>query len=434
MKIEKLEKSHKKKIIFGGVIGLGVIGIITILPSFAKYKVTQEINIANGVVNYKVPDLKVMAMYKSDDGVNYTEIEDRMPDSGYIINEEKSYCNLNDEKDMNVVLKTINKNHVISNLIKGDRCYLYFDKYDPTITISNIITNNKVIEQTDSLPNFSQIATTDEGVFKTEDGMYGGNSYYFRGAVTTNHVIFANKCWQIIRINGDGSIRLIYNGSPINNICPANDTNDESIITTYNYTINSSSSYVGWTYTVGNQRPTGNETSSNAKTQTENWYDTNLKIYEAKIADGKFCNDRNMANGTWSASASKFSYAANNRLNSNKKPTLNCPNGDIYILKIGAITADEVAFAGGVNNIDNKAYYLYNKQGYWTMTPSNFGDVEAFVYEVNSNGNLTPHVVAPIMGSTTTNYSNSIRPVINLKADTTFSSGDGTLNNPYIVQ
>lgn len=127
MQFEKIRRINKSKIIVGSLIGIGVIGAVTILPSFAKYRLTESINIANGVVNYKVPDFQIVAMYKSDDRKNYTEIEGRMPESGYIINEEKSYCNLiTGGEDTEAILKTVDGNHVISNLIKGDKCYLYF--------------------------------------------------------------------------------------------------------------------------------------------------------------------------------------------------------------------------------------------------------------------------------------------------------------------
>ena len=60
-------------------------------------------------------------------------------------------------------------------------------------------------------PNFGNDATTDEGIYSAQDDY--GTSYYFRGAVENNYVKFANKYWRIIRINGDGTIRLIYDGT-----------------------------------------------------------------------------------------------------------------------------------------------------------------------------------------------------------------------------
>ena len=36
-----------------------------------------------------------------------------------------------------------------------------------------------------------------------------GVSYYYRGAVEDNYVTFADMCWRIVRIQGDGSVKLI---------------------------------------------------------------------------------------------------------------------------------------------------------------------------------------------------------------------------------
>ena len=59
-------------------------------------------------------------------------------------------------------------------------------------------------------PDFSQVATTDEGLYMAEDDE--GESYYYRGAVKNNYVSFAGFIWRIIRRNGDGSVRMIYSG------------------------------------------------------------------------------------------------------------------------------------------------------------------------------------------------------------------------------
>ena len=36
-----------------------------------------------------------------------------------------------------------------------------------------------------------------------------GTSYYYRGGVEDNYVNFAGMCWKIVRIEGDGSTKLI---------------------------------------------------------------------------------------------------------------------------------------------------------------------------------------------------------------------------------
>ena len=43
---------------------------------------------------------------------------------------------------------------------------------------------------------------------KTEDEE--GTSYYYRGTVNNNYVNFANMCWRIVRVTGNGSVKLIF--------------------------------------------------------------------------------------------------------------------------------------------------------------------------------------------------------------------------------
>ncbi len=427
MQFERIRKSHKRKIIIGGLILVCVISAITITTTRAKYKLTQDIPLVRGTINYKAYDFKIMAMYQSEDGSNYKEIENRMPASGYVINEEKSYCTLdNKNKDTNIRLYTnSNGEHIFSNLAATDKCYLYFDKYVPPIT--NVTELIAAVNPKTGAPTFSNIATSDEGVYKVSDPVYGGYSYYWRGAVTNNYVKFAGFCWRIVRINGDESIRLIYDGAT----CHANGTRTaESIAKTniqYN-TSNNKSNYAGWTYTGTSQRTLGG-TASNAKTQLESWYNSNIgnnTTYSAKVADGKYCNDRNAASGyTWTINGSFFNYAGNKRLYTDYAPTLSCNSGDVYTLKVGLITADEVMYAGG-KKADNNSYYLYNGQHYWTMTPSTSGDY-VNVFCVNMYGYLSSYLV--------NDTTRGLRPVINLKADTQFQAGgNGTINSPYVVQ
>ncbi len=298
------------------------------------------------------------------------------------------------------------------------------------ITTKDIIAGLNAKTET---PDFSVTATTNEGVYAVSDGMYGGTSYYWRGATTTNYVRFAGKCWRIIRINGDGTMRLIYDGAT----CHANgEVTTDSIIsnTLYNSNYNRSE-YVGWTYTEGLQRPSSTSEGTDApiKTALENWYNTNIGNnihYANKVANGKYCNDRNVQSGyNWSALGDRFNYAVNERIYINYAPTLSCEALDTYQLNVGLIAADEVVYAGGQKE-NNVSYYLYNGQHYWTMSPFQWwtslsSTLYAWVSFVRSDGSIWWGGVNDQFG---------IRPVINLKADVVFKTGGtGTLNNPYVV-
>ena len=427
IKFETLKKSHKKQIIIGSVFICIAGSIFTFATSRAKYKLTDSIPLVRGTVNYKVPDLRTVALYTANDSGVYQETND-IPTSGYGLNKEKSVCKVYDgttsvenapvDSSITIEYKS-GKVNFLGISKRNTRCYLYFDKKDTdTVTVPF-----GEIEVKRTTHDFSQVAESDEGVYAVSDGMYGGTSYYWRGAVTNNYVTFAGKCWRIIRINGDKSIRLIYDGIT----CHANGTSTADSIAVANIDYNSNtnqSNYVGWTYTGTSQRSTSG-TASNAKTQLESWYSSNLASYASKIADGKYCNDRDVQSGsTWAINGSQFYYAGLTRIDSGA-PTLSCPSGDVYTLKAGLIIADEVLMAGGKGE-NNKSYYLYNGQNYWTMSPYIWNGSYAQVYSVNSNGYLGAYY--------SVHTTRDLRPVINLRSDTTFQpGGNGSLNSPYVV-
>ncbi len=423
MKFEVLKQSHLKRNIIIGVVVL-IISAVVLNFTRAQYKVTESIPLVNGTINYDLADLNAVAVYIQE-GDDYSK-SDTIPSSGYTFNEEKSYCTVNGEEDASITVSYDANTQSLSVsplTTKGTKCYLYFDQVK---TLNNaILTNNEVNEGT---PNFASTATTDEGVYKTEDNL--GTSYYFRGAVTNNYVQFAGYYWRIIRINGDGSIRIIYDGTSAHaNVASSSDrqTGTSAYNSSYNY-----SYYVGYTYQTGSQRPStqNSGTASTIKGVLDNWYQTNIAnqgLDEQVVSTPGFCNDRNTASGSsWVASGSTFYYAARERLQTNKTPTLECSNtNDIYTTKVGLITADEVSMAGGVYGKNNRSYYLYTGQFYWTMSPYFFdGNGYANVFYVYSTGRL---------GDGDVGGSDGVRPVLNLSADVTISSGDGTSSNPYVI-
>jgi len=444
MKIEKLKKSHKKEMIIGGLIGVSVLSVLIFATTKAKYQTAESINIAKGTINYKPYDFKIMAMYQQENNGNYKEIS-TMPSSGYIINESKSYCTLdNKNKDTNAILKTVNGEHIIKNLTKSDKCYLYFDR--PT-TVSTILqTLNK-----STRPNYQVLTENTTGTIFTEQDD-DGVTYYYAGAVDNNWVKFAGFYWRIIRFNGDGTIRLIYNGTePIQ-------TGETTQIGTskFNEQVNDNA-YVGYMYgTPGSdtyEATHANINNSAIKIVLDDWYKTNIvdKGFSNKVdTNAGFCGDRqNITSGHSKFPGDGYGvqrtvYAPANRLLTEnladwktiQTATFKCTNiNDLYTVgdsnkgnkalvnPIALITSDEILFAGGFGATENSHFWLYTNQDYWTMSPSNYPVANAFF--MNKRGNL--------IGGYGVNYTYGVRPVVNLKADTIFSSGDGTSGNPYVV-
>jgi len=447
MQFEEKTKSYKSEIVIGlSIFVILVIGLIIKL-TFAKYSLVKNIKVTEEDINYKLLGSKMLAMYKND-GNDDIEI-DTMPESGYEINETKSYCTLdNINKDSNAKLYTDeNGKHVISGLSKTSKCYLYFDK----IRTKKVKTALGTIEVNLDTPDFnitSCVAGTNNGSNCGEaySGIYQANdsdgiSYYFRGGVTNNYVKFANLWWRIIRINGDGSIRLIFDGISAN----ANGTNtpDSIALKKQNFNVKQNDNmYVGFKYTSGEVHGLG--TKSNALSGLETWYTSALSNYTNKIdTNAGFCGDRTPSTSTDSSNGSGGTgrtityYGAYFRLENSKiSPILTCENeSDLYTVSsstkgnksltypIGLISADEVSMAGGRIGTVNYGYYLYNGQHYWTMSPYLFRSSAASMYGVSSNGQLYNWLADVTIG---------LRPVINLKADLTFT-GNGTMSEPYIV-
>ena len=285
-------------------------------------------------------------------------------------------------------------------------------------------------------PDFNQVATTDEGIYAAEDDL--GTSYYFRGASENNYVKFAGFYWRIIRINGDGTIRMIYDGTSAH--ANGETSTDRQVGTTkFNGSYNDNA-YVGYMYGTTSsstyEETHANTNNSTIKTANDNWYKTNIvdKNYSQYVADAIYCNDRSLSSGTGIGSTETY-YMAYNRLSTNKTPSLKCTqNNDKFTISsslgngnltypVGLITADEAAYAGGKSGTSNSLYYLYSGQSYWTISPNYFNIVNSYVWYVNSTGRLNSYNV---------NYSSALRPVISLKSDITFS-GDGSMNSPFEI-
>ena len=293
-------------------------------------------------------------------------------------------------------------------------------------------------------PDFSKTATTDEGIYSAQDDY--GTSYYFRGAVTNNYVKFANKYWRIIRINGDGTIRLIYDGTSAH--ANGESSTDRRIGTSAFNSNYYDNAYVGYMYgqtgASSYSATHANTNSSTIKTTVDNWYKTNIVDagYSDKVADVIYCNDRQIDNLSGYGTAlgygtNQTAYMARYRLYTNKSPVLTCTNkNDRFTVSdtsrgngaltypVGLITEDEVAMGGGVYATSNSSYYLYTGNYYWTMSPCYFNSGYAREWYVYSNGRIY-NVNVP--------YSHGVRPVLSLKSDITLT-GSGTQTDPWIVQ
>lgn len=293
-------------------------------------------------------------------------------------------------------------------------------------------------------PDFSKSAcstceSTESGVFATEDDY--GTSYYYRGSVENNYVDFAGKIWRIIRINGDGSVRIILN-DVLETTSSFNSAHTDNAYVGYMYGTPGSSSYAA-THT--------NTNDSELKKSLDTWYENNLKNYTAYLVDDGFCNDRSVLEtiGNYGVSSMETHYKGYARITASL-PSLKCSQSDdlfttssasignkALIYPIATITADEVMLAGSSggmfdgnwNKTKESANYLDIGKEYWTITPAGFfapyeaTSLVSGVFCVGTNGSLDDYWVYQLQGT---------RPVINLRSDA-IKSGNGEVNTPYKV-
>lgn len=312
---------------------------------------------------------------------------------------------------------------------------------DKIISLSNGISEEKLNFDDKNIVN---------GIYYTNTSINGAKVYFYRGDNTlNNNVIFAQKCWKIIRTTEDNGVRIIYNGEVSEEGTCQNITDTSSFIDTktkFNQNKNYNA-YVGFMYgtpssTTHNQEHE-NLTSSTIKSELDAWYSTNLNNYSNYIKDSVYCNNRktlkftykNIVYGTNGYGKSNTGYQTKAKNITQTNPSYNCENindrftvannmGNMKLNNpIGLITADELFYAGYINLVAVNNNFLYNNYPYWTMTPSYFNGSYAYNYIVNKD----------ILTSKQTDTELGVRPVITLNENAKILSGDGSLNSPYKI-
>ena len=500
MKIERLDtdsKRNKTIFIVGFILAIILVIVINYITSLARYRNTESIELASGNINYNKADLNIIAMYQEKDDSTKEEKEyvsiNKIPTIGYKLSED-SYCEVNGEPIEEVEIEY--KNNVINvlNLTeKGTKCYIYFNSLVKEM-LAKLEASKQSKYTIDEMPNpitgmYNEQEENPEGKEKlyTSPDNYG-TSYVFRGNNNdvNNWVSFANHTWRIIRINGDGTLRLIFQCDKPN--CTDTEGPTTQIGTSaYKSAPYDDNTYVGYYYgtahTEEKPNPSYNEVHSNETPSTianavDGWYTgagamTNYTDY----LDGStgFCNDRTVVKNVWRSyngngtgqNASGYAPAA--RLipaggwRKNQYPTLKCGvkmpetspsdaegfksfdeinptalkrdlfttsgsgrGNEVLTNPVGLITSDEVAMTGAFGGATGTNYWLYTNQYYWTMSPESYNpEGWAGVFRVWNNGYFGAWRVD--------GTGISVRPVINLKADIEFTSGTGASFNPFIV-
>ena len=450
MKLEKFKEKNNKKtgIIIFTVCCVLLIAGVYLYSSFAIYEQNQNFNVINGTV--EDPGDLYFAFYVDD------VISKTMPskDSGYVLDTEKSSCTngatpLLNMDDWSLEVQNLTTTHT--------KCTLYFKEstpYDECVSkygadsiqcsiIADVDTEGCPTVNEDGTVQVTGAEDTNGYLCSAPDDY--GTSYYYRGNVTNNYVKFGDYYWRIIRINGDGTIRLIYDGTSAH--ANGESSEDRQVGTSPYNSSDNDNAYVGYMYgTVDSDSYEATHTNTNdstIKVYLDNWYKTNIedKGLSSYISDTLFCNDRtfnssNSGTGTGTSVTRYRWYYGPWDSTGTQYPRLTCTeqndrftvdnevigNGDLSY-PIGLINTDEVVLAGGYN-YSNSGYYLYTGNRCWTLSPYLFIGRNATVRYVYSNGDAD--------NGYSVDYSYGVRPTLNLIPDS-LKVGSGTADDPYRI-
>ena len=322
-----------------------------------------------------------------------------------------------------------------------------------------------------------------------------GTSYYFRGAVENNYVEFANMCWRIVRVTGDGSIKLaLFNNNAngkTNPCAEANDSGDAAIIgeSKFNYAHNDNA-FVGlmygnvgcsdgtsysqstctsaggtWTASTSYANANANINKSTILKYLEEWYDNNIANYDSYIADTIWCNDKSVVtDATFNprnySLGTNYGYGLNvNYYGTTQRivdaataiplgdsPSLICPNDNLGG-KLSKYTVSDTKNGNGA--LDKKVGLLTADE----IVYAGGGNVNFSYYLLKNTENtfwwaLSPSVfsgglagVWAVLGNNSNlgfdnvlSNSRGVRPSLSLKSTVPIASGKGTRTSPYVVE
>ena len=338
---------------------------------------------------------------------------------------------------------------------------------DETLLAYNIINNAITVTTAEKEAGYAELVSTPptkvaseisgetESVISATQDEYG-TSYYYRGAVKNNYLSFNNMCWRIVRIEGDGAIKILLADATASCSTATLAKTDSAYIGTgdYGYTTNSNNKY------LADYENSANRTSSMKykfniflnggtfksydlsdwseidKTYTA-WSEANLaKLKSTTACIGDTTNVYNgsgvlMTEAEKQAAISHYDtiyYKNYVRLGINKYATLMCEGEKTSETKISPLTADEVVLAGGKVEASNYTYYLRENATtnyWWTLSPSGLSGDGDYASDVDYSGSV---VYSYVSGD----YVN-LRPAVSLVSGVKIANGDGSIENPYIV-
>ena len=460
----------------------GVIGGVNIEPSDTVYTKTFTVkNEGNANIEYGVYLINVINQLIRKDDVKYTlncttdgtitcnkvTTETTFPSgiSQLVTNEIEpgkthtytfsfTYKDTNTDQSIDMGKELSAKLQIFGK--QGDGEYFPYEEGTLAYSIINNVKNGTLSSKSTFTANLSAtnmvttMSTADDKLLSTAEDD-GGTTYYFRGNPIDNYVNYSGMCWRIVRIQGDGSIKLI--------LASEKTCSTTNLTTNSGYATDGAAGVQGTileanygykmigSYTINDYINSAADTTGNARTKLNEWLERKItsESDKALLKNETWCigdqtNGYSYSNtgkvvGTVSDlinSGTEFYFTAGNKYNVTKTPSYKCEttgvDGEIDINKVGMLTFDEIVYTGGGDR-NNSNYYLNNNaitNWWWALSPNNLRSVLHYVYSfsVSYDGSLNYLNVV---------NSNALRPAVSLKSSTKITGGDGTISNPYTV-
>lgn len=353
-------------------------------------------------------------------------------------NQRNKYYDIIEEKIKSEMDLTSFRNDTLYNtILKDNKAYPDDNDASPSVDSKDGIDFSK-----------SSSLTNGIGLFYTEDTSYTKDNktvYYFRGENVNNYIVIDGSRGRILRTTEDGNVKILFGGD------------------TFTYNTVTGNKAVGFMY--GTDEDEGTLTNNDLYFKThENINDSearkklNINIpdkYKNIFVSSTYCNNRtldktvnkisdisgNTSHDIYVLDSSTLGYGTYNtvyynlnRIKNDKRPRFNCTrkdNNGNYVDYIesngGLITLDEAIYSGiGYNDTENNSFV----EDTLTMTPNYYyhnsttNEDYAGLFKIDEYKNI---ITVPV------NESNYADIVLTIKGDIIISKGNGTYDNPYII-
>ncbi len=399
---------YKLTLSFTGILVIG--SIIVLLAYFIYYKISSETTlIVESPFSINYAQTSKINEYNYKD-VTFSVTNDSEEESYYYISFINSFSGAE------IPYELQNKNKVVAQGILKDQDILTFVELSPfethnytlnfypkhkdifkteiivkkeknqNNTFADVILKHNTILNDPITKVAEEISFSNEGLIIDNDP--DGYTYYFRGLTENNYVYFAEKTWRIVRINGDGTTKLV-----LDNII-------EEALSSYSKT--NSKIFA----------------ESDILKYLNNWYLENLNKYDDLIIANNYCHDNSTIDND---------YAGYDRAKTSYIATFSCLGEEVNS-KIGLLTIDEMLYAGYSTKKVNDETYLYiknQKEEYYLMTPAKTSNNSLVLFTINTNNKISDTVTADLY--------RAIRPAINISKNA-LVGGTGTETDPYIIK